>query len=94
VNLLELHSDIVHANSGDGTDYTLCGLTASNILSSPSLYTDEVRKKEDVELCPMMVRTDRKIDCERCAMIIRYCCKIGTKAISKRTTETEYDRQL
>lgn len=38
MNLLELRNNIVHADSGDGNDYTLCGVSASNIIEHKEEY--------------------------------------------------------
>ena len=81
-NLLELRSGTVHADSGDGMDYTLCGLTAERCLENAGEYTDEVRAKES-EIVPCMTYTDSKIDCETCARIIRYCCRLGLKSLKR-----------
>ena len=83
MNLLELCRGIVHADGADGNDYTLCGVTAENVLQSSEEYTAEVFAAE-TETEPCMVYTDKKIDCPECACIIRYCCKLGIRAIKQK----------
>lgn len=78
-NYLECAQGIVHADSGDGQDHTLCGLTAERILDSEADYAPE----EDSELVPALVETNKKITCPKCAAIIRWCCHLGTKSIGK-----------
>lgn len=82
MNLLELRNGIVHADGADGNDYTLCGVTAERVLKSIEEYTEDDFLRE-TETEPCMVYTDRKIDCESCATIIRHCCKLGVRAIAK-----------
>lgn len=80
MNLLELNNGIVHADSFDGMDYTLCGITAENLIDSKDEYFPE---DENVEIVPVMMKTARKITCSKCARIIRYCVKLGLKSIGK-----------
>lgn len=82
MNLLEIRNGIVHADCADGNDYTLCGVTAERILNSVAEYTPETSMKE-TETEPCMVYTNKKIDCETCASIIRYCVNLGTRAIKR-----------
>ena len=82
-NLLEIRRGIVHADSGDGLDYTLCGVTAERLISDMSEYD----KDDETPYEPLMIRTDRKIDCPKCAATILYCCSLGKKSISKNLKE-------
>lgn len=79
MNLLELRNNVVHADCSDGNDYTLCGVSASNVIGNKEEY-DEVNETETE---PYMISTDKKITCDKCATIIRYCCRLGTRSIKK-----------
>lgn len=81
-NLLELRNRIVHADSADGIDYTLCGISASDILNDKEEYTADLSLNE-TETEPYLCRTSQKISCPKCAAIIRFCCKLGTRSIDK-----------
>ena len=81
MNYLELSKGIVHAD-GAIDDHTLCGVTVENPISSADEVTEEMYANES-ELVPYMVPTSAKITCDQCAMIIRHCCKLGTRAIKK-----------
>ena len=83
MNLLEISKGIVHADGPDGNDYTLCGVTAERARKSMDEYTADVFASE-TETEPCMVKTKDKIDCETCAAIIRYCCKLGIRSIKKK----------
>ena len=85
MNYLELSKGTIHAE-GAIDDHTLCGVTAENMLSRIDEFTAEMYANES-ELAPYMAPTSEKITCDRCAMIIRHCCKLGTKAISRRRKE-------
>ena len=85
-NLLEARQGIVHANSGDGDDHTLCGVDAQNIIEDESLYDSS----EDSDMCPTMIRTGEKINCIRCAAIIRHCVKLGVKSIASQLKEYDF----
>lgn len=85
MNLLELRNGIVHADSAEGIDYTLCGLDAEIIVNSRAEYHPE----DETETEPYMMPTRLKVTCPRCAAIIRYCCKLGVRAIGKVKTEGE-----
>lgn len=78
-NLLEISKGIVHADGCDGNDYTLCGLTAENILSSIKEYDPE----NESEIVPSLLKSNKKINCASCMAIIRYCHKIPLSALSK-----------
>ena len=78
MNLLELKTGVVHADCPGGNDYTLCGITAENIISSRKDYDPY----HETETEPAMLKTSRKITCPDCAGIIRYCVALGTKAIA------------
>lgn len=80
-NYLELSKGIVHAD-GIFDDHTLCGVTTENLLVSVDEFTYEMFAAEK-EYLPYMAPTNEKITCDECAMIIRHCCKIGTRAIKK-----------
>ena len=82
MNLEELRNGVVHADGPMSNDYTLCGITTENMLESRDEYTEEEFVKE-TETEPYIVRTKAKVDCETCAAIIRYCCKLGTRVIKK-----------
>lgn len=82
MNYVELSNGIVHAE-GAIDDHTLCGLTTENLLKSADEFTDEMRANE-IEYLPYMAPTAEKITCDHCALIIRHCCKLGTKAINKK----------
>lgn len=82
MNYLELSIGIVHAD-GAIDDHTLCGVTVENLLSSADEFTEEMFANES-ELAPYMAPTNEKITCDHCAMIIRHCCKLGTKAIKQK----------
>ena len=82
MNLLEISKGIVHADGYGGDDHTLCGVTTEKTLESMEEYTAEVFARE-TETEPYLVKTKDKIDCETCAAIIRYCCKLGMKSIKK-----------
>lgn len=86
VNLLEARHGIVHADGGDGDDHTLCGVDAQWVLESESEYDP---RKDTSEFCPVMIRTNKKINCARCAAIIRHCVKLGVKAISPNLKDYE-----
>jgi len=79
MNYLEIKRKIVHADSGDGDDHTLCGVTSENTISDMSEYD---RDRED-DLLPSMMKTTKKITCSKCADIIRYCCALGKRSIGK-----------
>ena len=79
MNFCEITRNIIHADSGDGDDHTLCGVTAENQISDMSEYDG----KHDTELCPAMLKTRQKITCPKCASIIEYCCKLGRRSIGK-----------
>lgn len=79
MNLLELRNGIVHADGADGTDYTLCGFTAENTVDSRAEYCPEAESETE----PYMMPTRLKVTCPKCAMIIRYCVSLGTRAIGK-----------
>lgn len=81
MNYLELSKGIVHAD-GAIDDHTLCGVTTENLLSSADEVTAQVLANES-ELVPYMALTDEKIRCDYCAMIIRHCCKLSTRALKK-----------
>ena len=78
-NLLEITRNLVHADSGNGMDYTLCGVTAERVISDMSEYDKEDESRYE----PFMIETDRKIDCPKCASTIRHCCSLGLKSLSK-----------
>ena len=78
-NLFEFQTGRVHADGYDGIDYTLCGVTAENIIHSRAEYCPE----DETETEPYMMPTERKITCPKCAAIIRYCVKLGTRAIGR-----------
>lgn len=79
MNLLEFRNGLVHADASDGLDYTLCGTSAEKIIHSRAEYYPE----DETETEPYMMWTDRKITCPKCAMIIRYCVALGTRAIGR-----------
>lgn len=79
MNLLELRNNVVHADSSDGNDYTLCGVSASNIIKHKEEYDED----DETETEPYMIPTHKKITCENCATIIRYCCRLTTRSIKK-----------
>lgn len=79
MNLLEIRNGIVHADTADGIDYTLCGVTAENIIHSRKEYHPE----DETESEPYMLQTNRKITCPKCAEIILHCVALGTKAIGR-----------
>lgn len=79
MNLLEIRNGIVHADAAGGIDYTLCGVTAENIIDSRKEYHPE----DETESEPCMMWTDRKITCPKCAAIICHCIALGTKAIGR-----------
>jgi hypothetical protein len=82
MNLEELRNGVVHADGPMSNDYTLCDITTENTLESRNEYTDlEISRESETE--PYFAPTKAKIDCEVCARIIRYCCKLGTKSIKK-----------
>lgn len=82
MNYLELSKGVIHAD-GAIDDHTLCGVTVENQLSSADEFTAEMYANES-ELAPYMAPTRAKITCDQCAMIIRHCCKLGTKAIQQK----------
>ena len=82
MNLVEIGRGIVHADGCNGLDYTLCGVSAENMLNTPGEYGYEECLNE-TETEPYMMRTNAKISCEQCAAIIRYCCKLGVRALKK-----------
>ena len=84
-NLLEVRSGIVHADSGNGLDYTLCGITAERMIADKSEYDSEDESPWE----PVMLKTERKINCPQCAAKIRYCCRLGLKSISKDIKELD-----
>lgn len=79
MNLLELRNGLVHADAADGIDYTLCGVSAEIVIHSRAEYHPE----NETETEPYMIQTDRKITCPKCAMVIRYCVALGTRAIGR-----------
>ena len=85
-NLLEMRNGLVHADAADGNDYTLCGVSASNILNDGEEYSAEMFM-EETETEPYMQYTGDKINCPTCAAIIRFCCKLGTRSISPTLNE-------
>ena len=91
MNLLELRSGTVHADAACGLDYTLCGVSASNILNSKKDYADG-KFIWETETEPCMVYTNEKINCEGCEQIIRYCCKLGLESLKKKTDENRRKR--
>ena len=60
MNLLELRNGIVHAEGAGGMDYTLCGVTAENILEDIRKYPDKLHVPE-TETEPYMAYTDEKV---------------------------------
>lgn len=86
-NLLEIRNGLVHADSGNGCDTTLCCLTAEKCISSLDEY-DESR-----ESCtePYLMYVSDKINCPKCAETIRYCCKLGLKSISDKVNNEIID---
>ena len=87
INFLEHRTGLVHADSGDGTDYTLCGVTAEKDITGRR-YAD-FRDTED-EIVPCMSKTARKITCPKCAAIIRYCCSLGVSSLGKVSPDIGY----
>lgn len=90
-NLLEVRCGTVHADGDGGDDYTLCGLTSENTFSTIPLNYDEDYDRQSTE--PILIRTNKKINCSKCASIIKYCCKLGVKSIGKTLKEAynEFD---
>ena len=86
MNFLEIREDIVHADEAMGNDYTLCGVTTEGALQS----MDEYDPEDETETEPQMLKTTKKVTCPKCAMIIRYCCKLGVRSIGKVKTEEEW----
>lgn len=84
MNLLEISRGIVHADGQGGDDHTLCGVSAANILDDITAYEPN---REDIELWPCMMYTNRKIDCPDCAAIIRHCCRLGLRSLKRQRTE-------
>ena len=78
MNLEELRNGLVHADSGDGIDYTLCGITAENIVRRRDYGAERETEAE-----PCMAWTRSKITCPRCAAIIRYSVGLGLKSIGE-----------
>ena len=87
-NLLECRNGLVHANSAEGLDYTLCGVSASDLLKDGEEYTAEMSINE-TETEPYMKYTGHKINCPTCAAIIRFCCKLGLKSLSRKENTNE-----
>jgi hypothetical protein len=85
-NLLEVRCGIVHADGDGGDDYTLCGLTSEKTFGVIPPDYDADYDMQSTE--PTLIRTDKKINCSRCASIIRHCCKLGTKSIDKTLKDT------
>lgn len=56
---------VIHAESSDGLDMTLCG------------YAYEGENGDD----PLAVTTQGKIDCHRCVRIIRFCKAIDSRQL-------------
>ena len=84
-NLLEVRENIVHADSADGMDYTLCGVTAENIINSMREYD----AADESECEPAMLKTNKKINCPKCAAIIRYCHGIRLSSIDKQEARSD-----
>lgn len=78
-NFYECARDIVHAPCSHGNDYSLCGLTVEKVIPSKADYDPDA---ED-DILPQMVETTEKVTCPDCAEIIRYCLKLGEKAIAR-----------
>lgn len=79
-NLLEVRYGIVHADSDDNDDHTLCGVDAEHTIDDEKDYDpkDDMSEYEHV-----MAWTNKKINCSKCASIIRYCVKLGLKSLDK-----------
>ena len=80
-NLLEVRCGVVHADGDGGDDYTLCGLTAENAVNTLPPYYDADYDMQSTE--PILIYTNKKINCAKCVSIIKHCCKLGTKSIDK-----------
>ncbi len=79
MNYEELRNGLVHADSGAGIDYTLCGVTTENTIGHWEPY-DQVRESETE---PYMRETTKKITCPMCAHIILHCVRLGRRSIRK-----------
>lgn len=77
-NLEELRDGIIHADCADGNDYTLCGVSADNIIPKEDY---RLYRNGETECEPYMAKTSRKITCPKCAAIIRHCIKLGLRSI-------------
>lgn len=78
-NYYECARDIVHAPCAGGDDHTLCGVTADTILEDVSDFDPD----RESDCFVQMVETTEKVTCPDCAEIIRYCLKLGKKAIAR-----------